>query len=320
MVAHQCVRVMLTDPERRALVEHVRQVECDHRTGDALALLDMCLGLARWDWRDGYALADLWSAAMAGLTLDPDDHEEPPAGTSGPGVLEALCRNVVSAAATGRGPARWTDGEHRPAEDVRRDLRRRRTCARPVLLVGRVTVTVEGKSKAVSVPVACPVGYQDAPVFVSWWKPNSGWRPTRIVCVGEKMKIDAVPHVVRYDEGRDHRERVARVRAEQAEVARKQRWAEDDRAKDREVRGARKALDNAIGRVAKAGKGDHNGIANTAAYALGGAVALGLLDEGEVVDALVAAGIASGRSQRDARHPVVEGMAKGKGKPWEVRR
>jgi len=291
--------VTLSDPERRALVDHVLCVESYHRTGDALALLDVCLGLARWDWRDGYALADLWSAAM----LEP-------------GEMEALCAAVVAAPGL---PEREV-GEHRPAEDVRRDLRRRRTSARPVIFVGRVTVTVEGKSKAVSVPVACPVGYQDAPVFVSWWIPNSDWRPTRIVRVGEKMEIDAVPHVVRLDDERDHRERVAMARAEQAEIARKRRWAADDRARDREVRGAWKALDNAIGRVAKAGKGDHNGIANTAAYALGGAVAIGLLDEGEVVDALVAAGIASGRSQRDARHPVVEGMAKGKTKPWEMRR
>jgi len=238
---------VLVDAERGAVLAFVRGHQLRLQAKSAIELLDTCDRAARYDWRP---VADLWAAAMA----------------TDLGAIEALCRNVIAVVATGCRPARWTDGEHRPADDVRRDLRRRRTCSR----------TWEG------------AWCDEAPTMTS-------------------------------EEQQEHRQRQARERADRLRQERQRQYAADDRAQERDHRRAWKALDNACARIGQAGKGERNSTINRAAYTLGGYVAIGLLDEVDVVEALTAAGVAAGLSQRDARHPAVLGLAKGKGRPIDLR-
>ena len=244
---YRTLNQVLTGAERGAVLAFVRSHQVHHRTSEAIDLLDACDRAARYDWRP---VAGLWAAAMA----------------TDPGAIEALCRNVIAVVATGCRPARWTDGEHRPAEDVRRDLRRRRTCSR----------TWEG----------------------AW--------------------CDEAP-VMTCEEQQEHRKQQARERADRLREERQRQYAADDCAQERDHRRAWRTLDNACLRISRAGKGERNSTINRAAYTLGGYVAIGLLDELDVVEALTAAGVAAGLSQRDARHPAVLGLAKGKGRPIDLR-
>jgi len=123
-----------------------------------------------------------------------------------------------------------------------------------------------------------------------------------------------------YDEEAAHLLAVARERAAQLRREREASYAADDRARDHARDRARKALNSCCSRVASSEKGGRNYALNRAAYALGGYVAIDLLDEADVVEALTAAGIAAGLNHRDARHPVVLGIAKGKGRPMDLRR
>jgi len=254
MESQRTLEQVLTDAECGAVLAFVRGHQLRLAIDEPIDLLDACDRAARYDWAAHYdwrPVADLWAASMA----------------TDPGAIEALCRNVIAVVATGRMPARWTEGEHRPAEVVRRDLRRRRTCSR----------VWEGE------------WCDDAPVMT-------------------------------FGEEEAHRQQQAKERADRLRREQQRQYAEDDRAEARDRQRAWKALDNACARIGQVGKGGRNGELNRSAYTLGGYVAVGLLDEEAVVEALTAAGVAAGLSHRDARHPVVFGMAKGKLRPMDLRR
>ena len=227
-----------------SIVDFVRHTRGHRQFASAIDLLDRCDRRAHYDWRP---IHDEWAAACARDL----------------GAVEALCGAVLAAPEC---PARAA-GDNRPAEDVRRDLRARRTCAR----------VWEG------------VWRDDAPMLT-------------------------------YDEEAAHLLAVARERAAQLRREREASYAADDRARDHARDRARKALNSCCSRVASSEKGGRNYALNRAAYALGGYVAIDLLDEADVVEALTAAGIAAGLNHRDARHPVVLGIAKGKGRPMDLRR
>lgn len=236
------------NPDAAMVVEHLVQVERTVQTRDPMDLLVRCNDLAAVDWRDEYALATAWAAIM---------------GRS-PSSVECACKNAIAWVLDGRPPEgdRWSGGERRPDDEVRRDFRSRKSMRKPWGVVPMET-------------------YPET-----------------------EERLD-----------RERKERVERLRQE-----RTARYAEDDRAADKERRFTQGAVDKALSSIAQAGKGSRNHTLNRCAYSLGGLVGSGLLDEADVVEVLVAAAVAAGVRDREARRVVADGLAAGKQRPRGMER